>query len=155
MRARFLFYKLFFSISLLSFFQQAKALSPDFISKYVENSKVLYADNGYEVVQEKIFNLSDLYNGNNKIAWDLEPGEYFVQLISEPCLKVNVEVKVPSVEEKQGIVSEKPGLHSAIAIFDVPSAAQQFTEFQLHAPAPAFCSNAKARLLIYKNVAEN
>jgi hypothetical protein len=141
----------------LAVLQSPIAFGADFISKYVENAKILYADNGYKIVQEKIFEIGDLDKGNNKITYVLEPGEYFVQLVTEPCFKINVAVKVPAFGEQNGIISEKPEMRSAIAVFDVPEPegkSTYITEIKLNGPTPAFCTDAKARVLVYKHIPE-
>jgi hypothetical protein len=144
-------------IFLLTVLLPARSFSPDFITKYVENSKALYAVNGYEVVQEKIFDISDLHKGNNKVAYVLDPGEYFVQLVTEPCFKVNVEVNVSALDKELGVVSEKPEMRASIAVFDVPvpvGKLSRLTEIRLNGPAPDFCSYAKARVLVYKHISD-
>jgi hypothetical protein len=148
---------IFGSFFLLLALTPAWSYGPDFINNYVQNSKLLYGNNGYEVVQEKTFDISDLGQGNNRIAYVLDPGEYFVQLVTEPCFKLNVEVKVSTMEGELGVVSEKPEMRAAIAIFDVPEPLGKlahFTEIKLNGPIPAYCSNAKARILVYKHISD-
>lgn len=138
----------------LLLFSKGFSHSPDFISQFVENAKLAYADNGYRVVQEKTFSAYDIRQGLNSLSCQLGPGDYFVQLITEPCLKINVAVKAPVLDGKEGIVSEKPEMRASIAIFNVPEHEERLpTEIVLSGETASYCFPAKARVLVYQRIA--